>query len=126
MIRRWLDRWGPDEVLELVNFNNSPPPLSLRPLGLPLTEAMAILSETGREARPAGPGIPCLILDDGTDPAQILEQVPGIIQDPGAALVTVYAQASPGRSGVIFAPRQEEKLSLLLRRGPMFWPLTAP
>ncbi len=96
MIERWLGRWSPAEVLKLVNLNNSHPRLSLRPLGLPLEEALSLLSEAGREARQAGPGIPCLILDDGTDPAQILEQVPGIIQDPGAAMVTVYAQPSPG------------------------------
>ncbi len=41
-------------------------------------------------------GVPCLQLDHGTNPAQILEVVPGIIQDPGAALVTVYADVPPG------------------------------
>ena len=97
MIERWLERWGPAEVNALVSFNNSPPPLSLRPLGVTLEEAFSLLANQGRGGRPAGPGIPCIILDDGTDPAQILNQVPGIIQDPGAALVTVFAQASPGQ-----------------------------
>jgi 16S rRNA (cytosine967-C5)-methyltransferase len=96
MIKRWLERWGPEEVLKLVDFNNSPPPLSFRPLGISVDKALSLFSEAGRKARQAGPGIPCLILDDGTDPARILEQVPGIIQDPGAALVTVFANASPG------------------------------
>lgn len=96
MVDRWLGRWSPPDVLRLVDFNNSSPPLSLRPLGLTMDEALSALSEVGRKARRAGPGVPCLILDDGTDPAQVLEQVPGIIQDPGAAMVTVYANASPG------------------------------
>jgi 16S rRNA (cytosine967-C5)-methyltransferase len=96
MIRRWLRRWSPEEVLRLSEWNNAPAALYFRPLGSTLGEARALLSDRGWDSREVGPGIPCLRLDLGTNPAQILGVVPGIIQDPGAALVTVYADVPPG------------------------------
>ena len=96
MISRWLRRWSPEEVLQLVEWNNAPPPLYLRPLTSTLDEARFVLSAQGWESRALGPGVPCLQLDHGTNPARVLETVPGIMQDPGAALVTVYADVPPG------------------------------
>jgi len=96
MVRRWLLRWSPEEVLKLVEWNNTPPPLFFRPMGITLAEARSLLMKQGWEGRELGPGIPCLQVDHGTKPAQLLEAVPGIIQDPGAALVTVYADVPPG------------------------------
>jgi 16S rRNA (cytosine967-C5)-methyltransferase len=95
-VHRWLERWGPEAVLELVEFNNDPPPLYLRPLRDSLAVAKQRLSSAGFDAGVVGDGVPCLRLEDGTDPARILEVVPGIVQDPGAALVTVYADVPPG------------------------------
>jgi 16S rRNA (cytosine967-C5)-methyltransferase len=95
MVSRWLQRWSPEEVLQLVEWNNAPAPLYLRPLNSTLEEARALLSDQGWDSHLVGPGIPCLQLDHGTNPAQILGAVPGIIQDPGAALVTVYADVPP-------------------------------
>jgi 16S rRNA (cytosine967-C5)-methyltransferase len=91
MVSRWLERWSPEEVLQLLEWNNQPAPLYFRPLGSSPEAARALLSDHGWEGREAGPGIPCLQMEHGTNPAQILNVVPGIIQDPGAALVTVYA-----------------------------------
>ena len=91
MVSRWLERWSPEEVLQLLEWNNRPAPLYFRPLKSTPEAARALLSEHGWEAREALPGIPCLQMEHGTNPAQILDVVPGIIQDPGAALVTVYA-----------------------------------
>ena len=95
MVRRWLRRWSPEEVLQLVEWNNAPAPLYLRPLNSTLEEARALLSDQGWDSHAVAPGIPCLRLDRGTNPARILGAVPGIIQDPGAALVTVYADVPP-------------------------------
>jgi 16S rRNA (cytosine967-C5)-methyltransferase len=95
MVRRWLDRWPPEEVRKLVDLNNQPPPLYFRPLGLSLTEAAERLNQGGWACQQAGSGVPCLLVADGTDPARLLEAVPGIVQDPGAALVTEYAQVVP-------------------------------
>jgi len=97
MIRRWLQRWSPEEVVRLEEWNNAPAPLFFRPLGSTLEEAGSLLSDGGWKSREVGPGIPCLRLDPGTNPARILGAVSGIIQDPGAALVTEYADVPPGR-----------------------------
>ena len=96
MISRWLQRWGPEAVLKLVEWNNAPAPLYFRPLGSTVEEASALLQDQGWKTRVVAGGVPCLQLDHGTNPAQILEAVPGVIQDPGAALVTVYADVPPG------------------------------
>lgn len=97
MVDRWLVRWSPQEVARLVESNNTQPPLFLRPLGLSTREAAALLEKAGYGCRALQEGLPCLRLEDGTNPALLLERVPGIVQDPGAALVTVYADPPPGR-----------------------------
>lgn len=91
LVRRWLRRWSPEEVQSLLVWNNTPPPLYLRPLGMTPGEAADRLSRQGVEVEIPGAGIPCLLVADGTNPARLLEAFPGIVQDPGAALVTVYA-----------------------------------
>jgi len=96
MVRRWLLRWSPEEVLKLLEWSNTPPLLYFRPLGLSLEEAHGLFRRQNWECRELGPGIPCLQVDHGTKPAQILRTVPGIMQDPGAALVTVYADVPSG------------------------------
>lgn len=96
LVRRWLERWEPHEVLKLVEWNNAPPPLYLRPLSSSLAEARAALEEAGWASREVGSGIPCLLLEDGTNPARLLDTVQGIVQDPGAALVTEYADVPEG------------------------------
>ncbi|NNM06003.1 MAG: hypothetical protein HKO65_13015 [Gemmatimonadetes bacterium] len=91
MIRRWLKRLGPEAVRRLVDTNNTPAPVYFRPLGVTLDEARDLLRDEGFFGEVVGKGIPCLRLKDGTNPARLLERVPGFIQDPGAALVTEYA-----------------------------------
>jgi 16S rRNA (cytosine967-C5)-methyltransferase len=93
LIRRWLGRWEPEDVLRLVELDNSPAELFFRPLGVPLEEAGGLLAASGYPNYPVAPEVPCLQLVAGTIPAKILENVPGVFQDPGAALVTVYADA---------------------------------
>lgn len=97
MVERWLARWGPEEVLRLVEWNNTPAPLYFRPLGTSLEESRILLEAQGVDTLPAGEGIPCLRLEAGTNPAQILDSVRGVMQDPGAALVTVYADVPSGQ-----------------------------
>jgi 16S rRNA (cytosine967-C5)-methyltransferase len=98
LVRRWLERWAPEEVARLVDRNNRPAPVYFRPLGPSLQEAKDDLAARGLESLEAGPGLPCLRLQDGIDPAQVLQWVPGIVQDPGAALVTTYAAFTPGKT----------------------------
>jgi 16S rRNA (cytosine967-C5)-methyltransferase len=96
LVARWLRRWDPEEVRRLVEWNNTPPPLFVRPLGISLEEGARRLEGEGVEVRFHGGGVPCLELGDGTDPARVLEGFPGIVQDPGSALVAVYADPPPG------------------------------
>jgi len=96
LLRRWLGRWSPDQVRRLVELNNAPAPVHFRPLGVEPGEARDRLREMGWEARLLGDGIPCLLLGSGTDPALLLQEVSGIVQDPGAALVTLYAHPQAG------------------------------
>lgn len=96
LLARWLGRWDPEGVRRLVEWNNTPPPLYLRPLGIPLPVAAQRLAGEGLEVRMPEEGIPCLLLEGGTNPARLLQDFPGIVQDPGAALVTVYADPPPG------------------------------
>ena len=98
LLRRWLSRWRAEEVSALVEWNNKPPPLFLRPLGISLEEAGRLLHKEGHEARSAGTGVPCLEVLDGTNPARLLKSFPGIVQDPGAALVTVFADPERGET----------------------------
>ncbi len=96
MVERWLERWSPEDVKALVDLDNTPPALHLRPIGIPVEEAASILERSGCRFWRVGSGIPCLRLEDGINPASILEGIPGLIQDPGAALVTIYADPPPG------------------------------
>ncbi len=96
MVRRWLRKLGPELVRRLVETNNTPAPAYLRPVGLTLEEAQDLLGAHGSGGDRVGAGIPCLRLADGTNPAQILKKVPGFMQDPGAALVTEYADVAAG------------------------------
>jgi len=96
LLRRWLRRWDPQEVSRLVGWNNAPPPLYVRPLGMSTEDAAHHLEAEGFRVESPGGGIPCLRFQDGTDPATLLGDFSGIVQDPGAALVTVYADPPAG------------------------------
>ncbi len=96
LVDRWLRRWDPKEVLALVEANNNTPPLFFRPFGTSPTEALPLLEEGGWNARLPESPVPCLRMEDGTNPAKLLDGLPGIIQDPGAGLVTVYAAPPAG------------------------------
>ena len=96
LVERWLGRWPVEDVRRLVEHNNSIPPLYLRPLGLAEEEAVRRLEAQGIQVVPAGRGTECLQLPAGSSPRQVLEAIPGIIQDPGSALVTSFAAPEPG------------------------------
>lgn len=96
LLARWAARWTWEEVRGLVEWNNTPPPLYLRPLDLEPESAALRLTEAGWPARPVGGGVPCVLLEGGLEPRGPLGVVRGIIQDPGAALVAVYADPPSG------------------------------
>jgi 16S rRNA (cytosine967-C5)-methyltransferase len=95
LVERWLRRWTPEEVTRLVEANNRVPDLHLVPLDRTVGAAVAALAEAG-VAGEAVPGTGCVRLAPGTDPAQALAVLPSVVQDPGANLVTGYADLPRG------------------------------
>ena len=96
LVRRWLERWGVAGTEALVGHNNRVPGLYLRPVGIALDRALDRLQAAGMAATPSGRGSGCVRLPARADPARVLAAVPGVIQDPGAALVARYVEPPPG------------------------------
>lgn len=96
LVERWLRRWSPEEVRDLVRADNRRPALYLVPLRDTPEEARRLLHVAGVMARPVGRGTACIRLRRGTSPARSLAMLPSIIQDPGAHLVVRYADLPPG------------------------------
>lgn len=96
LVRRWLARWGPSDTEALLRHDNHIPGLFFRPVGIEMERALGRLRAAGMTATEAGLGSGCVRLASGTDPARVFEAVPGVIQDPGAALVVRYADPPPG------------------------------
>jgi len=96
MVERWLRRWPPEDVRALVEIDNRRPPLGLVPLGVSAAEGIEALGAAGIDAEPFDGAVGCLRLAAGTDPVVALATVPSVIQDPGAHLVTRYADPDPG------------------------------
>ena len=99
LIDRWLARWTPDEVRDLVRHDNEIPPITLLPIRHTVEEAVALLAAAGVAAHPVGHGTRCLELVHGTEPERALAVLPAIVQDPGASLVVSYA-ATPASGWV--------------------------
>ena len=91
LIDRWLLRWSYDEVRRLVDAGNQPPPLTLLPLSLSVEEAVARLARAGIASRAVGSGSSAVEVTDGSPPIRALNALAAVVQDPGAALVAVYA-----------------------------------
>ncbi len=95
LVDRWLARWSATDVTELVEANNKVPPLFVRPFGACLERAAKRLADQGIIATMEQAGDVCLRVDSGHTPAEVLSAIAGVIQDPGSALVTVYADIEP-------------------------------
>lgn len=92
LIERWVRRWGVEAVARLVAYDNTRPGLFLRPLGIEVDVAVARLADAGIEAGPVE-SLRTVRLGAGTDPAQALDVVPGVIQDPAAGCVVDHVAA---------------------------------
>ena len=117
LVRRWLERWSEREVTALVEQGNTRPPVVLRVLAPDVEAAVERARAAGLElaALPAWPG--SYRLDRGT-PAEALEHLPAVIQDPAASAVVdclgddfhppVYdACAAPGTKTMGLAARAD-------------------
>jgi 16S rRNA (cytosine967-C5)-methyltransferase len=98
LVQRWIDQYGVQDALALVEWNNARPQLFLRPLGVAAAEALARLTAAGIDAAPGPVGTVCLAA--GTDIRNALAVVPAVVQDPGAARVASFA-ASVARGRVV-------------------------
>lgn len=96
LVDRWLARWSAAEVTGLVEANNEVPPLFVRPIGACLERAAERLADQGIVATLEQAGDVCLRVESGHTPAEVLKAIAGVIQDPGSALVTVYAGIEAG------------------------------
>jgi 16S rRNA (cytosine967-C5)-methyltransferase len=96
LLERWLRRWPFDEVQALVEIDNRPPPLSIVPLELAPPEAVRALADAGIEAREVGSGTGAVEVTGGAAVSAVLGALSAVVQDPGAALVGVYADAPAG------------------------------
>lgn len=97
LVERWLARWSLDEVRALVEAGNRRPGLHLVPLDLEPARAAAHLAEHGIEAEPVDLGTRCVRLAPGSGAGDALRVLPAaVVQDPGANLVTVYADVPQG------------------------------
>jgi len=94
LIERWLARWAFDDVLRLVELNNTRPMLHIVPLDGDIESAAASLQGAGGEVRPLlEPGS---VEVSGLSPERCLGLVNGFVQDPAASLVCRYAAPEPG------------------------------
>ncbi len=116
LVERWLNRWGPDETLRLVEANNGRPELFLRPIGISPAGAVERLVEQGIPAESV-PEFPdsVRVMPPGS-PTEALGAVRAVVQDPAAAMVVRYAEfpegalvldvsAAPGGKAIALADR---------------------
>jgi 16S rRNA (cytosine967-C5)-methyltransferase len=97
LLERWCRRVGVEETRRWVEANNRIPSLHLRPLGVDLEEARHRLQAAGWAAVPDGAGSGTLRLPSGTDPVQLLQVLPSLIQDPAAGRVVGWVGPVAGK-----------------------------
>jgi 16S rRNA (cytosine967-C5)-methyltransferase len=97
LVARWLSRFGFDACERWCLFNNAPPNVTLRPVGVSVESLLERLEAAGLQATRGrfvggaveiGPGVL------GRIPEDIREQV--LVQDEASQLVALAAGASPG------------------------------
>jgi 16S rRNA (cytosine967-C5)-methyltransferase len=96
LLERWLQRWSAADVRALVEADNTRPSTYLVPLDMAPDQAVVRLAGTGIDSEAVGVGSCCVRLSEGTDPRAALAVLPSVIQDPGANLVTRYADVPEG------------------------------
>ena len=99
LVRRWLRAFGPEGAGALVEANNREPDVFLRPVGMSARDAGAMLAAGGfcaERVADAGDADRWIRLRPAASPAEALQLVSGVIQDPAASLVAEYASPEPG------------------------------
>lgn len=101
MVRRWIERWGPEKTAALCRFNNEIPPTSLRVNSLKTdrTALEALLRKEGATVEPAAVSPAALYLKGvslGALPSYLHGQF--YVQDEGAQLISYWVSPRPGES----------------------------
>lgn len=91
LVRRWLDRWGLEATVRLVEHDNRPPPAILRLLDAGECEEAAPRLEGSRVRLRAVPGWPRSCELVAGEPEEALERLHAVFQDPAASAVVDYA-----------------------------------
>jgi 16S rRNA (cytosine967-C5)-methyltransferase len=96
LVERWLERFGPEAVRNLIEANNRRGELYLTPVHSSAAEAVERLLALGIGAEGV-PGFPdsVRVLPPHT-PLEALRAVPAVVQDPAAAMVVRFANIPPG------------------------------
>ena len=96
LVDRWLARWSPAEVRDLVDADNQRSAVHLVPVGASPEDTVRALAERGIGASAVGRGTLSVRLEAAADTAAALAAVPALVQDPAAHLVTRYADPPAG------------------------------
>jgi 16S rRNA (cytosine967-C5)-methyltransferase len=96
LVERWIDRWGAEDARALADADNLRPELFIRPLGVSMEEARARLREAEIASETVDFAPDSLRILPPATAAQALAAVPGVVQDPAAALVVRYADVPKG------------------------------
>ena len=133
LVERWVRTYGVESATALIDANNRPAPLFLRPVCSAHSGLGTVLEEMGVEGEPVPFGLPNLRLGPVRDLAVLLRRTQAIIQDPAATAVTAFLPdlsewaldlcAAPGgkavglwcrgASAVVAADRSRSRLRLL-------------
>ena len=98
VVARWLERWGLDDTVRLLQANNQEAPITVRPFGIERDQLDVMLTASGVETS-AVPLVPDSIrLGSGVALTELGAFQQGLlfVQDPAATLVTKYADIPEG------------------------------
>ncbi len=119
LVRRWVERYGPDRTEALLAHNNTRPRVVIQPARSTPEELAALLDEAGVVHRPATGG-PGLAVEAGR-----VQELPGyadgafVVQDPVQARLIAYADVPEGCLVWDACAAPGGKTVLLARRGPV-------
>jgi 16S rRNA (cytosine967-C5)-methyltransferase len=95
LVERWIARFGAGKTRRLIEANNTRPELYLRPLGIPVDEALGRLAAAEIVGERVAGFPDSLKLPPAPALAEALALIPAVVQDPAAAQVVRFA-AVPG------------------------------
>ncbi len=98
LVARWVARWGAADTAKLLDANNTPGPLTIRPYNIVTEQLEATLQAAGVEPTDAPLARGSLALPAGVAMTELGAFKQGLffVQDAAATLVTQYASVAPG------------------------------